>query len=186
MSDSPKLLSVLHKIRTNAYLGKRSHFNAANRQHKYNAITGVPVMVLNIVLGSVFFVMLSQDLPSTAKWIGALIAVLAAILSGVQTFFNYQKRFEGHRKIGNKYLQVESRCEQLNANYVDGVIHLEELSKELVQITAEYQNISTECEHLQVSDADYRKALKSKRAKEVNINNNLKPEKIVSLQSKVA
>lgn len=54
---------------------------------------------------------LSKDLPDFAKWGGGFLALIGALISGITTFFNFGKQFEGHRGIGNKSLMLAGKCE---------------------------------------------------------------------------
>jgi hypothetical protein len=108
----------------NCNIGKYRHFNAAARAKRLNDSLGIPVVAINIVLGSVFFVALSQDLPAIAKWGGGFLALTAALISGIATFFNFGKQFEGHRGIANKYVNLAAKCETTIARFQDGLVDL--------------------------------------------------------------
>jgi len=149
----------LEEICRNASLSKYRHFYAASRNKRLNNLIGVPVVIINIALGSVLFFALSEDLPTIIKWTGAFLALGAATCSGIQTFFNFSCQFEGHRAIANKYLKIAYECQGLLSRYRDGLIKLEQLSSQLKDIQHIYNLTNEEAEVFPTSEKDYNRAL---------------------------
>lgn len=164
-SSSPKILVVLEQLQRNSRVNKHQHFNAAERNHLYNNLFGSFAVIINIFLGSLLFVTLSENLPATAKWVGAFLAMFAAAFSGIQTFFNFQKVFEGHRKIANSYLEIQRECERLTAMFADNLIDNEELAREVTSISSQYSRINSDSEVFPTNDSDFRKASEYEKKK---------------------
>lgn len=161
----PYTLEVMERLRLNAHLVKRSHFSAAKRRTNYHIACGLPIIVFNLVLGSVFFTQLSNELPQWCQWAGAFIALLAALLGGIQTFFNFKGSYEGHREMGNQYLAIARECERLIALFFDRQLQLLGLSEQLDLLNQRYAEINQQAEAFAVHDRDYRRALSDQRAK---------------------
>ena len=126
----------------NASLSRYRHFFEANRHSYLNCWIGGPVVLINIALGSTFFALIDKDIPEIAKWAAAGFALCAALLSGIQTFFNFSKMFEGHRKLGNRYLEIVRELEKINAYFKDGVINDDEFHKEIDSIYIRYLELN--------------------------------------------
>lgn len=165
MKEIPYTIEVLDKLRWNCHLGKHKHFSASRRGRGYHVMVGVPIILINLVLGSVFFAEVSTEVPEWAKWAGAALALIAALLGGVQTFFHFQKEYEGHREVGNQYLALARECERLIALYFDGLLDVDDVSGQIQRINKEYNSINRAAEAFTTSDTDYRVAKKQQDAK---------------------
>jgi hypothetical protein len=141
-------------------------------------LCGIPIVAINLILGSVFFALLGTDLPDWSKWIGAILALVAALLGGVQTFFNFKKSYEGHREIGNEYLAVARECERLIALYFDKILNLEHLSSEVESLNDKYSSINQRAEEYVVTEKSYKKALATQNKKA-----NKEPSLVQKMQS---
>ena len=154
-------LQEIKKLKVDALYGKKKHFNAADRKARYFYWLNIPVIVVNVLLGgSLIFDLLKAESPQIAKISAALFSFLAAAMVGISTFFNFSKQVEGHRKVGNKYLEVVKGCNRIIALYTDGLLEEQKLVKEFERLT----NLNTEANRdaaaYQTSRGDYRKARK--------------------------
>ncbi|MBD2412636.1 hypothetical protein FACHB389_11160 [Nostoc calcicola FACHB-389] len=165
LSVDPQILIYLEQIARNARLNKHQHFHAAERHHFHNNLFGSVAIVINVTLGSVLFGTISANLPEIAKWISGFMAMIAASCGGIQTFFNFQKSFEGHRRIANSYLEVQRECEKLIALFADNLIDVAQLSKEVELINKQYNTITNEAEVFPTGDKDFKKALSNEKSK---------------------
>lgn len=159
MHDLPHSLEHIERLRKHAFLGKHKHFRAANRCKKRHASLGVPAVLINLIIGSILFSIITEDAPEFAKYSGAVLALIAACLSAIQTYFNFQKSSDGHRAIGNRYIAIERKCEHLMALYCDELISLTELGTEMEKLEATYQEINQEGEAFPTNQKDYSFAL---------------------------
>lgn len=164
-NPTPQILSVLEQLIRNARINKHQHFHAAERNHLYNNIFGSSAVVINVFLGSLLFVTVSDDLPDIAKWASAFLAMFAAAFGAIQTFFNFQKVFEGHRKVANSYLDIQRECERLSALFADNLIDKERLSGEIEIINKQYGKINCDAEVFPIWDIDFRKAMRYEKGK---------------------
>lgn len=165
MSAIPNTVEVLEKLRWNAHLCKHSHFRASMKGRNLHVLCGVPIVVINLFLGSLFFSLINTELPDWTKWAGAALALLTALLGGVQTFFNFKKNYEGHREVGNEYLAVARECERLIALYFDGILDLAHLSDKIAELNSRYSDVNQRAEEYIVADKVYREALQVQNQK---------------------
>lgn len=157
--DSP-IATEIEKIRVDSIYEKKKHFNASGRKEKYHYWLGIPVVVINILLGSFIMGILTVDFPAWAKWVTAVAAFASASMSGVSTFLNLRKDVEGHRRVGNRYLELTRECDIALAKYKDGIIDKQELSELLDSIKERRAQVNIDAENYSTSEADYRKAQK--------------------------
>lgn len=174
MTSIPYTVEVLDKLRWNAHLGKHKHFEAGNRGRRHHVTFGVPVILINIALGSVLFAFLGDEgvFPQWGKWGGATLTLVAAGLGSVQTFFNFEKQYMEHRAVGNEYLGVARECERLLALYFDGLLSLQQLSESIERINAEYAKVNARAEGLTVSPKEFlaaNKVQEKKRREETSL-----------------
>lgn len=150
-------LGILYK---NAHMSKSRHFASSMRQKRLNNSLTLLIVLINILLGSVFFALLSMEIPNYSKWLSACLALFAAFGSGAINSFNFSKQFEGHRSIANRYLEFGRQCELLLSKYHDGLSSLEQLSDQLPTLHEKYHKINVDAEILPTTNGDYRKAKK--------------------------
>lgn len=167
MTSVPYTVEVLDKLRWNAHLGKHKHFEAARVGRRNHVSFGVPVVLINVLLASVLFAFIGEDgvFPQWGKWAGASLTLLAAVLSAVQTFFNFEKEYMEHRAVANEYLGIARECERLLALHFDNLLPLTDLSSHIERINGEYGKINTRSEGLNISRDHYKEALKVQEKK---------------------
>jgi hypothetical protein len=155
----PNTIDVIDKLRWNAHLGKHSHFFASKRGRHLHILYGVPIVLINFLLGSFLFTALGNELPKEIYWVGAMLAFIAAALGGVQTFFDFKKDYQGHRRIGNEYLSIAREAEGIIATYFDDLMELHQLTAEIASLNKRYSEINQMAEDFLVPDSAYRRAL---------------------------
>ena len=101
--------NTIKKIKVDALYGKKKHFNAADRKEKYHYWIGVPLVIINILAGSILFYVLTDGVDNWVKYIPLVLALIAALLSGFQTFLNLQKK---NRRTSQSWKQVFSNYEK--------------------------------------------------------------------------
>ncbi|WP_088241200.1 SLATT domain-containing protein [Calothrix rhizosoleniae] len=168
LNNFPQTLILLEDIARNARINKHQHFSAAERNHFSNNVFGSVAIVINITLGSVLFVTISENLPDIAKWISGFMAMIAAACGGIQTFFNFQKVFEGHRRIANQYLEIQRECERLLALFADRLIDIEGLAKEVELLNKQYSTTNNDAEVFPTGDRDFKKAQRHEQKRKEN------------------
>lgn len=150
----------IKRIKVDSLYGKKKHFNSADRKEKQHYWIGIPLIVINVLTGSVLFYVLTDGVTNLVKFIPLVLALIAALLSGFQTFLNLQKKVEGHRRVGNKYLTIMKRCDRLQAYIEDDAIKDKHLIESVEEIANEIEDINKEAESFPTSKSDYELAKK--------------------------
>jgi len=148
----------LKHIKVDCLYGKKKHFNAADRKESYHYWIGIPLTVINILTATVLFYILTNDTTDWVKYTPVLFAFFASFLSGFQTYFNFNKQVEGHRRIGNRFLAVQKKTDRLQGYMKDRLVSAEEVIKRLEEISMEVDEINKDAEHFSTSKNDYEKA----------------------------
>ena len=95
-----------------AHKGRDRHDEAARRYDRYRYWLGVPAAVFSAVVGTSVFASLGTTVDERLKIIVGLISISAAILSSLQTFFNFNDLAERHRTAGVQYKNIIRELEQ--------------------------------------------------------------------------
>jgi len=151
-------LNRLTRIKVDALYGKKKHFNAADRIQRYHYSLGIPLVVVNILTGSVLVYVLTENDTNWVRYVPLVLAFGASLLGGLQTFFNFPRKVEGHRRLGNRYLSIMKRCDRLQAYVNDSIIEEKKFIEELEAIASEVDSINQDSEALPTSTEDYEKA----------------------------
>ena len=109
---------------------------------------------------------LEQSSPEYFKWIAAIFAVSAAVLTSITIFLDLAKQVEGHRRVGNKYISVAKHCERLLAYKADDLIEEAELVKRFEKIATVNDEVNREAEAFHTRSDDYKKAQRGMQAGE--------------------
>lgn len=150
--------SRLKRIKVDALYGKKKHFNAADRHEKRHFNIGIPLVIINVLIGSILFYVLIENQDNWIKYIPLILALAASLLSGFQTFLNPQKKVEGHRRVGNRYLAIMKKCDRLLAYIGDKIINEEPLIARIEEISTEVEEVNKEAESFPTNEKDYNKA----------------------------
>ena len=150
----------IKRIKVDCLYGKKKHFNAADRKENYHYWIGIPLTIITILTTTILFYVLTDGATNWIKFIPLVLAFAASFLSGFQTYFNFNKQVEGHRRIGNKYLAVLKRADRLQGYITDKIISSEELVKQFEILACNVDEINKEAEPFPTSNADYVKAKK--------------------------
>jgi len=89
------------------------HQQPAAYNRRANRLLGIPVTVLAILIGtSIYGALSSSSSPQILIFVGA-ISVLAAVLSGLQTFLSYPELAQKHQTAGVKFGRLRRRMEEV-------------------------------------------------------------------------
>lgn len=171
-------LAELDELGDNARLGKDKHFFAAERMKHLNIAFGLPVILINVLLGSVFFSSVLNE--EVKEIVGPALAFLAGTLVAIHTFFNFHKSMEGHRNIGNCYIEIMRRCKIVEKGFRDQKVSDEELWGRLQELTDEYHKINRNAETYPPSKSDYKKALAKREARRKTLEESLNIDETAS------
>ncbi|HGF4931938.1 TPA: SLATT domain-containing protein [Vibrio parahaemolyticus] len=158
-------VQLIDELRTDAKIGKSKHFNASRRKINLHNWIGIPVIVINVFIGTVIVSLLSGGEGNEGiAIVSTILAFGAASMSALQTFFNFHKAAEGHSQVGNRYLKISRNCKKLLRKHQDMPYSVDKLWEEVEAIQNEYLEINVEAEAFPTSDGDLKQA---KSAQEV-------------------
>jgi hypothetical protein len=148
----------IRQLRADALLGKKKHYNAADRKQRYQSRIGIAVIAINLFLASALISLLRETIQDQVKWVGAGLAFAAALLAASQSFFGFQKAIQGHRSIAGRYLDVVKQCSNCLASYADGAITDSQLGKKLDGLTAAMTKVDSDAHGFPTNDDDFQLA----------------------------
>ena len=152
-------LTILDELRNDAKLGKNKHFYASERKLKYHYYCGIPVVIINVFIGTVVVAILSeQNQPVWSPAFASILSFIAASLSTLQTLFNFHKIAEGHRSIANRYLHISRKCKLLIKKHQDMPLEADTLWSEVESIQKEYSEINFDSEAFPTTKVDLKVA----------------------------
>ena len=166
-------IQLIDELRTDAKIGKSKHFNASRRKINLHNWVGIPVIIINVLIGTVIVALLSDGNGNkTIAITSTVLAFVAASLSALQTFFNFHKAAEGHSSVGNRYLKISRNCKKLLRKHQDIPFTPEDLWSQVEIIQNEYLDINIEAEAFPTSDRDLKNARSEQEITPFKVNQN--------------
>jgi hypothetical protein len=128
--------AVLEKMRLAALTRGFAQQFAADRAAALNRRLGAAATVLAAIGGTTAFASLAQAKEPVLVIVGAALSVLAAVVSGLQTYFNYGAVSGEHRKWAAQFDELARRIAFAQATPVDSALtekRFERLNGDLTQ-----------------------------------------------------
>jgi hypothetical protein len=161
-------IDKLKRIKVDSLYGKKKHFNAGDRHEARHYWIGIPLIVINIITGSILFYVIKEGFEGWSKYIPLILTMIAALLSGFQTYLNLPRKVEGHRRVGNKYLSVMKKCDRIQGYIADNLLNSDQLVIKIDEIASEVEEVNREAESFPTTQSDYNKAKKGIETGEEN------------------
>jgi hypothetical protein len=156
MSALQDLTVDIKKLSDNARIVKRAHFIAAERKKVTHNIVGVTLIIINILITSNLVESFFTENASVV--VIKVLAFIAAVLAGIQTFFNFQKNVESHLSAGRIYATLQQKVNNLLTSTKKSTASEDEIWKEYQKLFEEYLQANTDFEAFVPSNSDYNKA----------------------------
>lgn len=146
------IIAEIKKLRNSATYGKKRHFNASDRKRSWHTRLVYPVLLLNIFLGSTFFLEFKDQL-----WpqLPSLIAFMSAILIGTSEFFKFGKDGTEHSAIGNRYLHFIRDCSEALSLHQDNLLKEEEIKRIYQDLNKKLTEIDAAANAFPTNKCDY-------------------------------
>jgi len=149
---------LLHRWLKRARESAFAHYAAEERCSHLHYLLGVPAAILAAIVGTAVFASLDTAVDTRIKIAVGFTSIVAAVLSGIQTFLRYSERADRHRVAASKYGAIRRHLEQLLI-YPDQVTYsvVDEIRKALDALSADAPNISAKlwARSKQNADNDY-------------------------------
>ncbi|OEU60813.1 MAG: hypothetical protein BBJ57_11650 [Desulfobacterales bacterium PC51MH44] len=189
MKDEGPIFKLIDKLRWDADIGKYKHFNAARRSKKLHISIGLPVIIINIIVGSSLFASLQEKVPSAILWVGGILALIGAILAAIQTFFRFGEACEAHHRLGNDYACVVRDIEELVARHLAKLVDGNGLSEGYTNIRCRYEELVKKGESHITTGKDYLSAVQHAKGRVESLNKHsenitIRPNKANSADAK--
>ncbi len=109
-----------------------THYQAGDRLVGRHRWIGVPAIVVSAIISlSIFGTLEKMGGGEWLKYFAIVFALLAAVLSGLQTFMKYAERGEAHRAVAANYGAIRRRLELLYATRPIDAKELKKIEAEL-------------------------------------------------------
>ena len=116
-SWTPEVEGLLGDWRNRVYAAQSAHYGAADLFRLLNYVVGVPAVIFSSLVGTTLFAGLEGDgattTTTTTMVLVASASILAAILTGLQTFLRFAERAAHHATAGDWYSAIRRDIEQL-------------------------------------------------------------------------
>ncbi len=120
----------------------RGHHLAAAQKSRLNHLFGVPAAIISAVVGTSVFATLEQNPETVWRIIVGLILILSAVLSTLQTRFNYADAAGKHKTAGTRYSAVRRRLELFELKCADPALERQFALTELEKIIADLEKLA--------------------------------------------
>lgn len=157
VDDVDDIYEEMQNLRRLSRLVRSAHFIAADRKENKVKFFGVLVILINLLITSGLIEIAFRDEPRVAAAVKVL-SFLAAGLAAVQTFLNYQKEVECHRKSGGIYGSITHRIRMIMAEYQEQPANRPDLIAKFKELSTEYLKTNDDSTVCVPKDKDYDKA----------------------------
>lgn len=149
---------LIKKIRADATLGKKKHFNAAERKEKYNQRIGLGTAIISFCASSSLAYQLITQTYAKYEYLSLLAVLIVTVLSWVQIYFNWQKEAYAHRRVANKYLELAKKCTKTLSYIEDGFMTSESMVREVDILSGALSEINKDGGSHPTNNKDYQLA----------------------------
>lgn len=151
-------ITLIKQIRFDAALGKKKHFNAADRKEKYNHRISLSIAIISLSASSILFYSVIQIKSFYGDIVSFALVLLTMILSWVQIYFNWQKQAFEHKRVANKYLELFKTCAKTLSYIKDNLIREEDLIKKVEFLSNAISEINKDADTCPTNNNDYKLA----------------------------
>ena len=126
-----------------------AHYQSAKPLVRANYLLGVPVVALSALVGTSIFATLQEQADVGIRIAVGIVSVLAAFLSGLQTFLRFSEGAEKHRGVATRYGALRREIEMIQATNMTAD------PKKLDEVRERFDSISMEAP--EISDATWKR-----------------------------
>ena len=152
------VIKQLKQVRTDAVLGKKKHYNAADRKRKYDKYVSIGQIVINALTGTALLPVVFGQGNKIAEIVALLLAIMAMILSGVQKKQDYEKQAQGNTEVADMYLDIAKRTNFTICKIADGIISNEDITKRTEELLCRIDKANKLGAQFSTNNKDYQMA----------------------------
>lgn len=104
---------LIEQWRFRSHRVQLAHYECARRFERLHLWLGLPAIALSTLVGTAVFSSLEKSADAKLQIIVGLLSVLAAVLTGLQTFLRYGELGDKHRLAGARFANLKHRIEML-------------------------------------------------------------------------
>jgi SMODS and SLOG-associating 2TM effector domain family 4 len=112
-----EIIEAATKFRNSAQFMRDQHYGRSDNASRWNIILGVPATLIAAVVSTSIFASINSSPSNHWKIVAGTIALIAAALSALQTFFRFPESGERHRVAAAKYGAVRRSLELFVLRY---------------------------------------------------------------------
>lgn len=151
-----KILERSNYYRRIYAISARAHHLAAARQSKLNHLFGIPAAIISAVVGTSVFATLEQNPEPVWRIVVGLVLILSAVLSALQTRYNYADASNKHKTAGIRYSAVRRQLEVFELKCAEPGFKRQSALLELEKIVTELEKLANDLPT--IPDSMYSKA----------------------------
>lgn len=155
--DDDDIYLAMRKLMQDSQIVRSAHFIAAERKNRRATFFGVIVILINLLITSGLIEIAFKDQPRIQAAV-KILSFLAAAFAAVQTFMNYQKEIECHRKSGGVYASIYHRIRLVMAEYQEQPPNRPALIISFKALSEEYLKANDDATACVPTDRDYEKS----------------------------
>ncbi|MGI6672071.1 MAG: SLATT domain-containing protein [Christensenellales bacterium] len=148
----------LRKIRANATIEKKKHYNAAERKNKKLSKLQAVTIFISVANGSLLFFVLKQN-TQVLVVVSMVLALVNSLILGLLKHFDLSSKYKENRRAGDTYNAIVRRIDMCIAHYEDKYIDDQTLWGQSNEIRNEYDLAISEYSFASTSSKDYQKAI---------------------------
>lgn len=148
----------LKQVRTDAVLGKKKHYNAADRKRNYDKYVSIGQIVINALTGTALLPVVFGEGNKAAEIIALLLAIVAMILAGVQKKQDYEKQAQGNTKIADMYLEIAKLTNLTLCMIADGILTDKDIAKRAEELLEKIAQVNKLGSEFSTNNKDYQMA----------------------------
>lgn len=136
------------RIRYDTSVCKFAHFQASRTTERRHLMIGIPVVVINVAIGSA----LLKSIGTYSETLLPVLSLSAALLAGLQTYLNFQKRVSSHLEVANMYSDIGREGAIIKGKLLDEVMKPAEAWEKLTLLNDKYSAVNKRTEDCPLTD----------------------------------
>lgn len=152
------VIKQLRHMRTDAVLGKKKHYNAADRKRNYYKITSISQIVINAITGASLIPVVFGQGNKLAEISALILTIIATIMASVQKSQDFEKQAQGNSKVADMYLEIAKLINLTLCMIADGVLSDEAISTRAEELLKNIDSVNKLGSQFTTNDKDFQKA----------------------------
>lgn len=162
------VIKQLKHIRADAVLGKKKHYNAADRKRNYYKFTSTGQIIINAITGVSLFAVVLGEGNRIAEILALLFSITATVLSGVQKVRDFENQAQGNARVADMYLEISKYTNLTLCLMADGILPEKEIIKRAEELLKKIDQVNKLGSQFPTNKRDFEMARKGIKEGEEN------------------